>query len=479
MQRKILPIFLLFVHQSGLFCAENWNRVTTPHFELYTQVNQRDATRALEMLEETRSVFQQIGFAQSVPGQLVRIIDLSDDREYSNLLVKPGAYGCYQRGRRGDYIILRDLRPEHYVVAVHEYTHFVVEHAGLKLPVWLNEGIAELYSTIQSRGAQCVVGRAQPGRLLALETYKRLPLETLFSADSSSRYYNNPEEMQIFYAESWALTHMLALGDGYTQHFNSFLQAVSSGLSTEAALRGANGKGVRSVEADLDAYLRQKSLPAVMYRIEASAQPWQATAASLSQAELDLSAADLLASNAWSGPEAEEKVRELARKHPNDAGFEETLGYLALRYNRSEEARSHFATAVEQRSEDPATIYNSARLQQAAGAAPAQTIPLLERVLALNPDYEPARLDLGFTAARAGRFELALSAFSQLKAVQPKFAFEVLYTMAYCEAQLRRGADAGAFAAQAQQYAHTADQRERLDMLRRFLDRLEVAALRH
>jgi Flp pilus assembly protein TadD len=476
--RKILPIFLLFIHQSSLFSADNWTKISTPHFEIDTQLNSHDAMRALEMFEQTRGVFEHIGFAHSLPDQPLRVIDLGSDGEYSRFLVKPGAYGCYQRGRRGDYIILRDLNPAHDPVAVHEYTHFVVEHSGLKLPIWLNEGMAELYSTMELRSGQCLIGRPHAGRLAALATYRRLPLDVVFSVDAASHYYNDPSAMQIFYAESWALTHMLALGNGYAPHFSSFVQAISAGDSAEAALRSCYGKSLQRIEADLDAYLRQQSFPTVSYQMDLQLLAVEPVIGSVRKSELDLSAADLLASNAGAGREALDEVRELARRHPHDPGFEETLGYVALRDHQADEARAHFATAVENQSDDPVTIYNSARLEQAAGAGPEQLIPLLQRVLALKPDYEPARVDLGFAATRANQFELALAAFSQLKTLNPKMGYEVLYTMAYCAVQLHRPAEASVYAAQAQQQARNDQQRNRADALRRFIDRQQMASLR-
>src|ERR1700761_6221549 len=124
--------------------------------------------QALRIFEESRTFFLQAGFGQSTPDDLIKILDLGAETEYKPYLVKPGAYAMYQRGRRGSYIVMRSLNPGHYEVAVHEYTHYVMDHAGLKLPVWLNEGLAELYSTLTPRGEQCLIGLPQPGRLATL-----------------------------------------------------------------------------------------------------------------------------------------------------------------------------------------------------------------------------------------------------------------------------------------------------------------------
>jgi hypothetical protein len=475
--RLTAAFILLSLLRGPIFCAEPWIKVSAPHFELDTQLDREQALNALQVFEQTRAFFLQAGFGASLAGGSIKILDLGADAEYRRYLVKPGAYAMYQRGRRGDYIVMRSLSPRHYRVAVHEYTHFVVEHAGMKLPIWLNEGLAELYSTMQPQGGECLIGTPEPARLFTLATKRRLPLETLVAVDESSPYYNDPDKMQIFYAESWALTHMLAVSENYSGRFNAFVSTVSSGRAAREALAEIYGKRLSSVEADLDQYLQRRSLPALLYHIRVEIDPPQAVAAALSKAELDLSVADLLSSNASAGAEAEAKLRELASAHPEEAGFEESLGYVALREHDAGEARVHFANAVERQSNDAAAVYNSARLQQDAGAPPSRVIPLLERALELDPNYEPARIDLGFTAGNARQFDLAASTLSQLKTIQPRLAFEVYFEIAYCDAQLRRLQDALTYVGEARQHARNVEQQQRADTLARFIERQETASL--
>lgn len=476
---RLTPTLIAVLALSGnIYSAEHWIRVTVPHFELYTQLDRPQAMQALRIFEQARTFFQQAGFSQSAPGESITILDLGSASEYRAYLVKPGAYAMYQRGRRGNYIVMSSLDAGHYEVAVHEYTHFVMDRAGLRLPIWLNEGLAELYSTLTPRGEQCLIGLPQPGRLATLTSQRRPDLATLFAVDRDSPYYNDPGKMQIFYAESWALTHMLAVSDGYARHFNAFVSMVSSGRPVREVLRVVYGKELSRIEADLSEYLERRTMPALLYDIRVESTLAQATVAPAEKAELDLSVADLLSSNAGAGPEAEAKVRQLASAHPDEAGFEESLGYLALRKHETDAARVHFGNAVEHQSNDPVAIYNSARLQQDSGAPASEVIPMLERALALNPDYEPARIDLGFTAAKAKQFDLALATFTQLKSIEPKLAFEVYFSMAYCDLELRRLQDSRAYAGEAQQYARTAEQQNRVGALVRFIERQEVASLR-
>ena len=96
-------------------------------------------------------------------------------------------------------------------IAVHEYVHLVVQHAGWTLPPWLNEGMAEVFSTMKPLGDKVVVGNIIPGRVIEMTQGKWVPLETILTADIDSPYYNETNKAGSLYDEGWALTHMLEL----------------------------------------------------------------------------------------------------------------------------------------------------------------------------------------------------------------------------------------------------------------------------
>lgn len=471
-------LILFFFLQPLLGSDGRWIDARTSNFEVYTQLDERQAAQSLKIFEQARTFFLQTGFAPSLSNHSVRIIDLESETEYRPYLVKAGAYACYQHGRRGDYIVMRDLKPEHYRVAVHEFTHFVVEQAGLKLPVWLNEGLAEFYATIEPHGNQWLAGRPQPGRVQVLERERWLPLGTLFSVDGASPYYNDPDKMQIFYAESWALTHMLAAGASYSTHFNTFVSSISAGKSEADALQLAWGKSVREVEADLHAYLGQRALSGLLYDAKSCPGEPEPKVSNLSSKDLDLAFADLLSSNPYAVADSDKMLMGLSHRYPDDPGFEELLGYLALRERRTDLAQAHFSNAVERQSKDPVALYNSARLQQQSGATADAVIPLLERALEINPDYAPARIDLGFTAAKSNRFDLAIASLTQLKPVETNMAFEVYFTIAYCDLRLAHFEQAAVFASAASQHARSADQQNRASSLIGAITSNQVSAAR-
>ena len=126
-----------------------------------------------------------------------------------------------------EYVVLRNITPDDYPTAVHEYVHVLLKPVQAKTPLWLQEGLAEMYSTLKPIGDKVQIGEIKRGHYYELHTSKWLDLATLTAVDHRSPYYNESKRMGIFYAESWALTHMLMLDRSYNPRFNDFTSALS------------------------------------------------------------------------------------------------------------------------------------------------------------------------------------------------------------------------------------------------------------
>ena len=74
-------------------------------------------------------------------------------------------------------------------MAVHEYVHLIVQNSGLRLPRWLNEGTAEVYSTLKPIGDKVLVASVIPHRLILIRMSKWVPLQVILNADRNSPYY--------------------------------------------------------------------------------------------------------------------------------------------------------------------------------------------------------------------------------------------------------------------------------------------------
>ncbi|HEY6987470.1 MAG TPA: hypothetical protein VH369_03750 [Bryobacteraceae bacterium] len=456
--------------------ADEWIGLGTPHFRLYTTSDPKTAAAALQAFESARYFFEKSGIFHSLPSSVVQIVAFRSEQEYRSYEINPGACGYYQRTRRADYIVMRDLAPEHHQIGVHEYTHFVFEHSGLTLPLWLNEGLADLYSSVAGSQGHVVLGRAPFGRLYSLEKEQWIDLGTLLDVGRDSLYYRQPQKMLLFYAESWALTHMLVLSQDYAAAFPKFVELISSGVSARESLAKVYGKGPDQVMADLRAYLSRRQLPTHVFDLDLAAAEVEPQLLAAAREQADLALADLAASNAneAAGTAA---LNSFSGRYPDSPEAEESLGYLALRHNRTEEARLHFQKAVDRHSTAPDVIFYLAHLDASAGATPDRVIALLNRALEINPGYYEAQLELGFVAAKAKKFEMAtaaLTAASQLAQndnPHPEHAYILSYTLAYCYAQLHQPERAFAYAEKAAHAVRNSQDQEQTANLLRYIER--------
>src|SRR5262245_5610558 len=138
--------------------------------------------------------------------------------------------GYFSQGQDTNYIVMTlEGFDESAAIAFHEYTHLLLRNAVQSLPLWLNEGLAEYYSTYRllERGKAAVIGRALPEHVLLLRQ-RYLPIAQLVDVDPSWPMYDEGERRSIFYAESWAPAHylMVARANGGAA-MNAYVAAVA------------------------------------------------------------------------------------------------------------------------------------------------------------------------------------------------------------------------------------------------------------
>lgn len=156
-------------------------------------------------------------------------------------------------------------RTFHY--AFHEYTHLIVRENLGGVPEWLNEGLAEFYSTfrVAPRERRAVLGEPPRNRLPALTSGGRLPLRDLLTMDRAARASAGAARQQAFYAQSWALVHFLTLGDGgrHRAGIAAYLAAVAKGAPVEAAVPAAFGLPLHELERAIASYSQRTSFPSL------------------------------------------------------------------------------------------------------------------------------------------------------------------------------------------------------------------------
>jgi hypothetical protein len=202
-RRKFALVALISLSISA--AEVKWIRLKSPNFEMYTSAGERNARETLKYFEQVHTFFAQAMGA--IPGTVlpVRIIGFNSKKEYEPYSPNSIAIAYYHGTPKTDYIVLSQVTPEVFPVAVHEYVHLVTRHAGLRLPPWLNEGLAEFYSTLKPLGDKIVLGDLIVGRYRALLHEKWVPLAVIVKADQNSAFYNEKSQAGSLYNEGWAL----------------------------------------------------------------------------------------------------------------------------------------------------------------------------------------------------------------------------------------------------------------------------------
>lgn len=471
---KFWPLFFLLTNfgASPLLADEQWNRMATKHFEMYTTNDADHATAALQVFEQVRSFFVQSNQAAGVPDLPVKIIAFRSEGEYARYRLNPGAFAYYLHNYKHDYIVMQDINPEHYPAVIHEYTHLIVEHSGWKLPLWLNEGWAEVYSSLQSQGNKVVVGRVPVGRLADLRAGDWLSLQTILAVDHKSPYYQQPDKMRLFYAQSWALCHMLMLSPAYKPKFLSFVAAVSAGRPAADCFSAIYGKTLDQVQGDLTEYIGRAAQQTELLDVQLSSSESQPAVSPLSSFDRDLALSDLLGASAQTAGEARSLLTQLSKEQPGNAEVEESMGYLTWQQGNEQEVRLHFRRAFQNGSNDAVMLCEYASLVEASVqgdiAEGDSARSALLKALALQPNYIDARLQFALMEFRAGRYESASANLTLIKTVKPEQAYCYYSALAYSDYRLGKLEDARLAATSAKEYANSpAKQQHCLSLLTR------------
>lgn len=468
-----LAAALILPLATGAKASERWIHLATPHFEMYTTSGEKQGTAALQIFEQIRYFFIQSSIASKAPDAQVRIIAFNSEKQYRPYQLSEGAFAYYLRSRKVDYIVMQDIGPDHYPAAMHEYTHLVIEHLGLKLPIWLNEGLADLYSSLEPRGGKALIGRPISGRSQVLFQQRWIPLSVLFSVGRDSRYYHEGDKVSIFYAESWALTHMLVLSDDYRHAFTKFLAAVAQGRPVAACFQSIYGKNLDEVMQDLAQYVHRSTVSAVLYPVKLSKQDLEPEVSTAPDFDVQLALADLLASQKRTMPEAAERLARLAASNRESAVVEESLGYLRWQQGDLTGAREHFGLAEQRGSQDAEMLFQYSQLLRMAKAPSDQISTALRRAVKNKPDFREAWFNLGMTEMEAQHWGTARSAFLQIRTVMPEHAYSYFTALAWCAQQLGELTEARAAELGAKQYARDPDQILQTSNMLLHLDGLE------
>lgn len=148
-------------------------------------------------------------------------------------------------------------------VLLHELGHVILHQnsAGRELPVWYDEGYAELLSTIRLDGGKVRFGEVPIWRWVSLQENPWMPLQTLLGVSRASPEYNREQLAPSFYAGAWLILHYVTFGENRERgrQVEEYRQHLTNGDQPAEAFAKAFPGDAGAFEKELREYARRQS----------------------------------------------------------------------------------------------------------------------------------------------------------------------------------------------------------------------------
>lgn len=441
-----------------------WQKIKSSNFELFTDAGAHSGCDLSRRFEQIHGFFlDALGLdLSSIPP--ARIVVFRSQPDFARYAPNESAAAFYLGTQERDYIVLTIASAARFNIALHEYSHLLVKHSGVAVPLWFNEGLAELYSSVSPAAGKTGVGDPIAAHLELLRQSKWIDLPTLLAVRKDSPLYGVKSHAGLFYAESWALVHMLYLDARYRPRLPYLLAAIKAGMSMADTFQAAYSKSIEHVWTDLELYVHARRFHSA--RLD-TARPKPVDAPEISESnslETGLLLAEILAHVPGKAADGREDYNRLARENPKDWRIEEGLARLSMRERKMDEALRHYAKAAELGSDDAKMYLDYGRLLRVADKR-AEAVPVLKRATEIDPNNRDARLELGYAYVLDDQPGEAVAQFQLVTNITPEQGFGYFHSLAYALYRLDRRAEARVAVATCRTYAKTPEQIESLQHL--------------
>lgn len=447
-----------------------WIHVSSSDFEIFSTAGQGSTMDVLHHFEEVHSFFSKFagGGNSAQPSEPVRIIAFGSEKEYLPYRPSEAAAAFYTQIAGRDYIVLGGVSENVFPIAVHEYVHLVAQHQRMNLPPWMNEGIADTYSTLKPLAGKILIGSVIPGRITELMQSQWIPLSTILSVDQSSPWYNEKKKAGSFYAESWAFVHMLLLTPEYRPRFPQLVDALGGGAPSQAVVEKLFGKPLSTFDKEVQGYIRGSRLSGAIVDVQLDGKA-DAHTEPAQPFDVKLALLDLLEKP---GKEAERRkgLSDLAAEYPSRPEPHSALAYLDMHTAGDAEGMKEFKAAVDLGGRNPQMLWDYGRM--AVGRDSAQALRVLQLLLTLDANRVDVRLLIAQLQLQEKQSTEALVTIAPIKKVTPQDAPTLFRTAALAQMNVGDFDDAKK---SGQRWLDNAKEPRDQENAKRFMNYLEVS----
>lgn len=386
---------------------EEWIELETANFTLYSNAGRVNTERIGTNLERLRAALKlltpDLSLSSPYPTSIFVFKNASALQPYQRLYKgKPQKLGGYFLSNRyGNYVAINgDPRGDEMAYIHHEYLHYVIRNNYASLPLWLNEGLAEYYSTFEVSGNEAKIGLPHPHHIAWLRKNALIPLPTLFAIDEQSPEYNEDSPRGSFYAQSWALVHYLLAGSPERRaQAVEYLRRLQNGSPREEAFQKTFGDPA-ALERELRSYIQGYAFnfsrapvdPGLNLAVEARPMAWPDVLYRLGNLLVNVDPEHERA--------AAEHFRAALEIQPSHGPALAGLGEIEERAGRRQDAHAYYERAAQLTPGDHLIqfLYGENLLELDPGRESREKArAALEKVVALQPDFGEAWARLGYS----------------------------------------------------------------------------------
>lgn len=337
---------------AGVASAADWYRAESPHFRLLSRVSKSMTQDKLQDLERLhQAMLLTLGATQTLARSPFPIV-MSDDPELIARVVPhlrqrqfAGLFVPRSDGSQAFVIHNANTAQQNFTgkVLFHEYAHRVMaQYARISYPVWYVEGFAEYFgSTVIYRESVEIGALNESAAILGRRPW--LDASRLLDPKIQSTGQKDVDDsfFQVFYAQSWLLTHYVLSKSDRTQRFNEYFRRVAAGEDPVATLEPATGIAPLKLNGELRRHLDN------LYAANIPVSALQPVVVRISEVPADEAEAELDGMIITTAPEAahgkavlqrlRERVAKAGGERASDA-MRWALAYAEIRYGDADTA---------------------------------------------------------------------------------------------------------------------------------------------
>jgi tetratricopeptide (TPR) repeat protein len=194
----------------------DWVRIQSQHFEVWSSLDANASMQIAVELERFRAATEFISGHTLPETTLPTRVYAFDDRGIGRPFSYRSQRSYLLTRQPGNVIVLRTgggWEGDAWTSLKLDYARQLVWNASsVPLPPWLDEGLPQLASTLESRDEGATAGALRTDHVDTLRDSQWIPFERLLAATDLTGW--SGLERGIFEAESWALCHYLTFDDG-------------------------------------------------------------------------------------------------------------------------------------------------------------------------------------------------------------------------------------------------------------------------